>query len=142
MFGGLFGSGASRRRPLRLPPPPAPVAPPPSAPEPVQVAATEPFVEPVRPPAEVPIRRPREAVPLPPPRPFDLGAAKTPSVAAQERPARPPAAAAVLPPKRPELHASAEKALYFSDPASDGVTRLTGGAFDRVKPARRADVDN
>ena len=31
------------------------------------------------------------------------------------------------------MQASAEKALYFSDPSADPVERLTQGAFDRVK---------
>jgi rare lipoprotein A len=145
LFSALFGSGSARQPPA----PPAPVAPPPAppappAPEPVQVAVAAPAPEPIRPPAAIAIRQPHEAVPLPPPRPFDLGAAKkSPSVARLGAPAKASTAAAgVLPPKRPELHASAEKALYFSDSESSRVKRLTGAAFDRVRPAGGTDADD
>jgi rare lipoprotein A len=146
LFSALFGSGSARQPPAPpalVAPPPAP--PPPPAPEPVQVAQAEPAPapEPVRPPAAIAIRQPHEAVPLPPPRPFDLGAAKSPTVARLGAPAKASTAAAgVLPPKRPELHASAEKALYFSDSESSRVKRLTGAAFDRVRPAGGADADD
>ncbi len=146
LFSALFGSGSARQPPA----PPAPVAPPPApppppAPEPVQVAVAAAEPEPIRPPAAIAIRQPHEAVPLPPPRPFDLGAAKSPSVARLGAPAKASTAAAgVLPPKRPELHASAEKALYFSDSDSESsrVKRLTGAAFDRVRPAGGTDADD
>ncbi len=47
--------------------------------------------------------------------------------------------ASVLPPRRADLQARVEKALYFADPASERVKRLTPGAFQRVRPARAAD---
>ena len=50
-------------------------------------------------------------------------------------------AVAVLPPRRPELQASAEKALYFTDASSERVKRLTRAAFQRVKPAPAASGD-
>jgi rare lipoprotein A len=137
----VFAAMAGPRDAPPVPPTPpqpiarAPVAPPP--PETVEVAAAEPAPapEPARPPA-VAMRRPREAVPLPPPRPFDLGEARNASVIALAAPAKPSSeAGVVLPPRRPELHASAEKALYFADAASNRVKRLTRSAFERVKPA-------
>ncbi len=128
------------------PPAPPPVAPPPPAPESVRLAAAEPASEPPKPPATIPVRQPRVAVPLPPPRPFDLGEARSASVVAETAPAKAsPAAlkaASVRPPRRPELHASAEKALYFTDVASERVKRLTQGAFDRVKRAQGAANDD
>ncbi len=54
----------------------------------------------------------------------------------------PRTAVAVLPPRRPELQASAEKALYFTDASSDRVKRLTHGAFDKVKLSRAAAFDD
>jgi rare lipoprotein A len=121
---------------------------PPSPPEPVQVAtppapAPEPEPEPVRvaavaeaPAAEaaptpeaapVAIRQPHGPVPLPPSRPFDLGSNRSnlvvASVATSER--------GVLPPRRPDLQASAEKAIYFS--AQLPPKRPPAGAFDRLK---------
>jgi rare lipoprotein A len=110
LFSGLFGFGAAPRSPA---PPPAPVAAP--TPPEVQVAAAEPAPppKPVRPPAVVALRQPREAVPLPPPRPFDLGETHAPAVVTVASSAKPSATvAAVLPPKRPVLRASEEKALY------------------------------
>ncbi len=62
-------------------------------------------------------------------------------------PLRPPRNARLRPQARccrrgvPELHASVEKALYFTDAASDRVRRLTQSAFRRVKPAPEGDDD-
>ena len=145
LFGALFGGGGA----APPPPPPAPLPvrapePPPPAPEPVQVAAAEPPAperdEPARPPA--PIRPPHETVPLPPSRPFDLGVEKSPAAVALAEPAKRSSTvstASVLPPRRADLQARVEKALYFADPASERVKRLTPGAFQRVRPARAAD---
>jgi len=140
LFGGLFGGGAAPPPP----PPPTPARfapPPPPEPEPVEVAAAAPdragADEPARPPAAIPARERHGAVPLPPPRPFDLGAVKSPSVVALAAPAKSSLqASGVQPPRRPDLQASAEKALYFADPSSDRVKRLSLGAFRLVKPAR------
>jgi rare lipoprotein A len=142
LFAGLFGFGGAPQPPPPAPPPPAPAAPPP-APEAVQVAAAESAQapEPPRPPAAVALRQPHGAAPLPPPRPFDLGESHGPSgvaQAARERPTR--AVAVVLPPRRPELHASAERALYFTDPSSDRVKRLTHAAFVHLNPENAAAV--
>ncbi len=143
LFGGLFGGGdytppAAVAAPA---PSPAPVAPPP-VPAAVEVAAAEqaPTPEPVRPPASIEVRQPRGPVPLPPPRPFDLGESHGSSGVASTAPATlPRTAVAVLPPRRPELQASAERALYFADPSSDRVKRLTHGALDKVKPSQLDD---
>ena len=145
LFGGLFGSGNAPPPPAPppAPPPPAPVAPP--VPEAVEVAAAEPapFAEPVRPPAVPAIRQPHGFVPLPPPRPFDLGETHGLSGVASAAPeSLPRTAVAVLPPRRSELQASAEKALYFTDASSDRVKRLTHGAFDKVKLSRAAAFDD
>ncbi len=145
IFAALFGSGRAEPPPPRLPPPappvfapppPAPVATPQPPPENVEVAAAEPEPAPARASAET-RRLIRGVVPLPPPRPFDLGEPRTATVAAAAAAEKriPTGANAVLPPRRPELHASVERALYFSDPASDRVRRLTRSAFERVKPA-------
>jgi rare lipoprotein A len=148
LFGGLFGSGSAPPPPAPplppAPPPFAPVAPPP-VPEAVEVAAAEPapVSEPVRPPAPLAMRQPHGFVPLPPPRPFDLEETRSLSGVAASAPetlAR--SAVAVLPPRRPELQASAEKALYFTDASSDRVKRLTHGAFDRLKRSRAAASDD
>jgi rare lipoprotein A len=139
-------------------PPPAPVqAPsrpaPAPAPEPesVRVASFAPPPEPEAPRAlerpPVVVRQPRIAPPLPPPRPFDLGANRTPvlAAAARSQPRHavipPPVQHGLIPPRRPNLQASAERALYFSDPA---VPRLEApaGAFDRVKSANSAATED
>jgi rare lipoprotein A len=139
-------------------PPPAPVqapsrpAPAPAPePEPVRVASFAPPPEPEAPRAlerpPVVVRQPRIAPPLPPPRPFDLGANRTPvlAAAARSQPRHavipPPVQHGLIPPRRPNLQASAERALYFSDPA---VPRLEApaGAFDRVKSANSAATED
>ena len=139
-------------------PPPVQVASapePPPPPEPVRVAAAP--VDFGAPPTESgdtdplppePIRSAhltRGAVPLPPPRPFDLSLSRSSTVAATASSSsrssmRVSSAHAVVPPPRPELHASAERALY------SGSVRLppkkpTTGAFDRVKSAKTARAD-
>jgi rare lipoprotein A len=141
IFAAFFGS---RGAPQTPPSPPAPIAPtPPPAPAEIQVAAAEPPTppEPVR-PTVVALRQPRGLVPLPPPRPFDLGEGRAASVVALASPARPQLAAPVLPPRRPDLQASTEKALYFSTPSSDGIEQLTRGAFRQVRTAREGAGDD
>jgi rare lipoprotein A len=141
LFAALFGSPAEPSPPPAPPRPlpvaPAPIAPPP--PEPVEVAAAEAPLppEPIRTPPVVAMRRLHGAVPLPPPRPFDLGDAERRSAAAQPWPKPTSAVASVLPPRRPERHASVDKALYFADTSSDPMTRLLRAAFGRVKPPER-----
>ena len=116
-------------------------------PEPVRVAsfAPPPAAETPRapPPASIAVRQPKIAPPLPPSRPFDLGSNRIPVLAAAAR-LRPQHAVippqvqhVVIPPRRPNLQASAERALYFSDPA---VPRLEApaGAFDRLKAVNSA----
>ena len=151
VFAALFGSG--RGAPPQPAPEPEPIRIAEIGPvrvadnEPVRVAAAEsppaPPPEPVREPpaAAVAIRQPHGPVPLPPPRPFDLGAVHGSTVVAVTSPAKPPAPTAVLPPRRPLVQATAEKALYFSDPSADRLKRLTREAFDRVKPAKPATGD-
>jgi rare lipoprotein A len=140
----LFGSGASEQPHRRPPPPPLPdeyvrvaAGSPPLPPEPVREAP--PASVPETPPAPVPeapratavaVHIPRGPIPLPPARPFDLGAAHHPTVLAVTARAR-STPIAVLPPRRPLMQASAEKALYFADPSADQFERLS--AFDRVK---------
>ena len=105
----------------------------PSPPEPVRVTAADP--EPAAedsPPA--PIRQPHFAVPLPPARPFDLGGNPGGLVVATGSPPR--SFAAVMPPRRPTLQASAERALYFSDPALSRLKPRPRGAFERLKPVK------
>ena len=163
------GGGGRSPAPQASPEPPAPVetasrpAPRPE-PEPVRVAAVEPppaetapaetpAIEPPRdvpsreaaPEAESsraeaplpPIRQLRGDVPLPPSRPFDLGANRSAFVVAAV--AAPASAHAVLPPRRPELHASAGKALYFAEgrPLRDASGAVR--ALDKVKSPRARD---
>ncbi len=116
-------------------------------PEPIRVAAVEPAPapEPERtrniPPAAVAIRQPRFPVPLPPPRPFDLGAIRSTIVMAAANPPRP--APTVMPPRRHDIQASAEKALYFSSaPAVERLKSWPRGAFDRVKSAKASISDD
>jgi rare lipoprotein A len=133
-LGGLFGAQAPATQPAAYEPPPAPAPAPAPPPEPAQVAAADPPQAPDEAPSDAaPVRQPRRAVPLPPPRPFDLGEAASRTSVVMASPAR----NGVLPPPRPELHASAEKALYFADPSSERVKRLTRAALATVKPPRR-----
>src|SRR5271169_6854826 len=95
-------------------PPPVQVAsapeppPPPEPPEPVHVAATADEAADAEPSPPEPIRSAhlvRGAVPLPPPRPFDLGSNRSALVVAAVAASSP---TRVMPPRRPDLHASAE----------------------------------
>ena len=159
-----FFSGGGRGGQQPQPQPeaqPAPAPAPAPEPPPVQIArAPEPPPEPVRvaattsvdsgaPPAESgdadpsppePIRSAhlvRGAVPLPPPRPFDLGSNRSALVVAAVAAS---SATRVMPPRRPDLHASAERALYYSEPARLPPKKPTG-AFDRLK-AKSARADD
>jgi hypothetical protein len=49
--------------------------------------------------------------------------------------------AIVMPPRRPNLQASAERALYFSDPAPWRL-QAPAGAFDRLKAAESVPTDD
>jgi rare lipoprotein A len=141
-------------------PPPVQVASapePPPPPEPVRVAAAP--VDSGAPPTESgdtdplppePIRSAhltRGAVPLPPPRPFDLSLSRSSKVVAVAASSssgsstRISSVRAVVPPRRPELHASAERALYYSGPVRLPPKKPTGGAFDHLKPAKSARAD-
>jgi rare lipoprotein A len=136
IFAALFGSGRSAEPAYR----PAPPPPPQPEPEPIRVAAAPPPPpEPIREAraVTVAVRQPHGPVPLPPARPFDLGAAHGPAGVAVAVHLQPkPAPIAVLPPRRPLVQASAEKALYFSDPSADRVKRVIHSAFDRLTPAK------
>ena len=55
--------------------------------------------------------------------------------------ARVASAHAVAPPRRPELHASAERALAYSGPVRLPPKKPPDGAFDHVKPAKTARAD-
>ena len=153
----FFSGGGGRSPPQASPEPPAPVedasrpAPEPK-PEPVRMAAIAPAPapEPPRdtlpavetPDAEAPVpplRVPGGAVPLPPPRPFDLGANRSAFVVAAAVPS--PSAHAVTPPRRPELHASAEKAPRHAGPVLLPPRRPASAARERVKPAKTARAD-
>jgi peptidoglycan lytic transglycosylase len=137
LFAALFGSGRGEAARPAPPPPPEPIrvaAAPPPPPEPFPEAPPEPIRQTTRATAGA-VHIPRGPIPLPPARPFDLGAAHGASVVAFTIRQPKPAPVAVLPPRRPLMQASAEKALYFSDPPADRLERLTEGAFDRVTPA-------
>jgi rare lipoprotein A len=141
-------------------PPPVQVASapePPPPPEPVRVAAAP--VDSGAPPTDSgdtdplppePIRSAhltRGAVPLPPPRPFDLSLSRSSKVVAVAASSssgsstRISSVRAVVPPRRPELHASAERALSYSGPIRLPPKKPTAGAFDRLKPAKSARAD-
>jgi hypothetical protein len=85
------------------------------------------------------------AVPLPPPRPFDLSLSRSSTVVAAASSSRSSmrvsSAHVVVPPHRPELHASAERALYYSGPVRLPPKKPTNGAFDHVKSAKTARAD-
>jgi rare lipoprotein A len=134
VFSFFSGRGASQA------PPPQPAeevsSQPAPAPEPARVAAVAeaPAGEtgPPIPEAEpVAIRQPQGAVPLPPSRPFDFGSNRNTLVVAAATAS--PAERAVMPPRRPDLQASAEKAIYFS--AQLPPKRPPTGAFKRLKAA-------
>jgi peptidoglycan lytic transglycosylase len=141
IFSFFSGRGASQAPPpapepveVASRPPPAPEP----EPEPVRVAAVAeaPAVETAPTPeaAPVAIRQPRGAVPLPPSRPFDLGSNRSSLVVAAV--ATSPTERIVMPPRRPDLQASAEKALYFSEPAHLRRKKPPAGAFDRLKAVK------
>jgi rare lipoprotein A len=141
IFSFFSGRGAQQT----APPPPEPVqvasrpAPAPEPePEPVRVAAVAeaPAAETAPTPeaAPVAIRQPHGAVPLPPSRPFDLGSNRSNLVVAAV--ATSPGERIVMPPRRPDIQASAEKALYFSEPARLRRQKPPTGAFDRLKAAK------
>jgi rare lipoprotein A len=141
-------------------PPPVQVASapePPPPPEPVRVAAAP--MDSGAPPSESgdtdpsppePIRSAhltRGAVPLPPPRPFDLSLSRnSTAVAAAASPSssssmRISSVRGVVPPRRPELHASAERALYYSGPVRLPPKKPPTAAFDHLKAAKSARAD-
>jgi rare lipoprotein A len=142
-------------------PPPVQVAsapePPPPPPEPVRVA-TAPVDSGAAAPAEtgdadpsppepIRVRQPSGVIPLPPPRPFDLSLSRNstvvaaPASASSVSPTRVSSMHAVVPPRRPELHASAERALYYSGPVRLPPKKPTTGAFDHLKSAKSARAD-
>jgi rare lipoprotein A len=152
-------------------PPPAPEPPPvqvasapepPPPPEPVRVAAVAPAPA-VETPQEAAPAEPGDAdplppepirsshlakgpVPLPPPRPFDLSLSRSSTVvtaasSSSVSPTRLSSVRAVMPPRRSELHASAERALYYSAPVQLPPRKPTTGAFDHVKSAKTASAD-
>ena len=89
----------------------------------------------------------RAPVPLPPPRPFDLSLSRSSTVVAAAASSssgssmRVSSLHAVMPPRRPELHASAERALYYSGPVRLPPKKPTTGAFDHLKSAKTARAD-
>ena len=147
---------ASAPEPAPAPPEPVRVAAPVPAPEtapsletprdtaPAGAADTDPLPpEPIR-----SSRLAKGAAPLPPSRPFDLSLSRGAGVVAAAA-FRPPAPAtrassisAVAPPRRPELHASAERALYYSGPVRLPPTKPATGAFEHVKSAKTARADD
>jgi rare lipoprotein A len=155
----IFSGGGGRSPAAQAQPePPAPIeaarrpAPPPAPePEPVRVAAVAP-TPPAEPPqdeppapetaqAEAPLppaRLPHGDVPLPPPRPFDLGSASRSAIVVAAV-AAPPSGRAVLPPRRPELHASAGKALYFAEERRARDKSEALGALKKVRSAKARD---
>jgi rare lipoprotein A len=149
------GGGRGAQQPQAQPaPPPAPEPPPvqvtsrpepsPPAPELVQVAAAPAAADDAAPSPPEPIRpihRPSGPVPLPPPRPFDLGSNRSAFVvAAAHWSPSVSSAHAVMPPRRPELHASAERALSYSGPVRL-PPRKPAGAADRLKLSKSARAD-
>jgi rare lipoprotein A len=142
-------------------PPPVQVAsapePAPAPPEPMRVAAApgDSGAAPAEsgdadpsPPESIPSHRVKGAVPLPPPRPFDLSLSRSTTVVAAAASSssassmRVSSAHAVVPPPRPELHASAERALYYSGSVRLPPKKPTTGAFDRLKSAKSARADD
>ena len=145
IFSFFSGRGASQATPP--PPEPVQVASPPAPapePEPVRVAAVAeaPAVDsdPSPEPRPVAIRQPHGAVPLPPSRPFDLGSNRSALVVAAV--AASPNERVVMPPRRPDLQASAEKALYFSESAHLRGKKLPAGVFDRLKTTKSTATAN
>ena len=165
----FFGGGGARSpapaaepqpeaQPVRAPapePPPvevasAPEPPPPPEPARVLAAPEDPGAAPVdsgdadpSPPEAIHSSHlTRAPVPLPPPRPFDLSLSRSPTVAAAAASSmRVSSLRAVIPPRRPELHASAERALYYSGPVRLPPKKPTTDAFDHLKSAKSAQAD-
>jgi rare lipoprotein A len=136
---------ASAPEPPQAPPEPVRVAAAPvdSAPAPAESADTEPTPpEPIR-----SAHLSKGAVPLPPPRPFDLSLSRGSTIVAAASSSssgssmRVASARAIVPPRRPGLHASAERALSYSGPVRLPPKKPTNGAFDHVKPAKTARAD-
>jgi rare lipoprotein A len=127
------------------PPPPAPVA---AAPVESGAAPAEPADADPTPPEPIHSSHlSRAPVPLPPARPFDLSLSRRPAVVAAAASSAPVSSLrvsslhAVMPPRRPELHASAERALYYSGPVRLPPKKPTTGAFDHLKSAKSARAD-
>jgi hypothetical protein len=83
----------------------------------------------------VAIHQPSGAVPLPPPRPFDLGSASRNPVLVIAAAATPPQRP-VMPPRRSEVQASAEKALYLVEPPARPLEHGAASAFGKLKPVK------
>jgi hypothetical protein len=126
---------------MASPTPPAPAARPAPQPEPeqVRVAAAEPPPE-TPSTARVALRQPRVAAPLPPSRPFDLGPDQSMFVTVAAVTAQP--AHVVTPPRRPDLQASAEKALYYAENGARRVKLTPTKAFDRLKIPQSTRTDD
>jgi rare lipoprotein A len=128
------------------PPPPEPVrlatAPIDTGAAPTESGDTDPL-----PPEPIHSHLAKGAVPLPPPRPYDLSLSRSSTVMAAASSSsagssmRVASARAAVPPRRPELHASAERALYYSGPVRLPPKKPTNGAFDHVKSAKTARAD-
>jgi len=133
-----------------------------SRPEPVRMAAVAPTPpdssSAIEPPADIasgdatseaerprtaaplqPARQLRGDVPLPPARPFDLGSNRGGALVVAAAAPAPARSRAILPPRRPELHASAGKALYFADERSPRARSGARRALDNVKPVKAKD---
>ncbi len=125
-------------------PPPEPVrvaaAPVDSGPAPSDLSDSDPL-----PPEPIHSHLAKGAVPLPPPRPFDLSLSHSSMVAAvgasrsSGSSTRVASAHPVAPPRRPELHASAERALSVS--VRLPPKKPTTGAFEHGKSAKTARAD-
>ncbi len=162
------GGGRGAQQPQSQPEAqPVPAPPPAPEPPPVQVASAPeppPPPEPVRitaapadsgapapaetgdadpsPPEPIRVRQPSGVIPLPPPRPFDLSSNRSAFVVAAAGKSSPvPSARVIEPPRRTELHASAERALYYAGPVRLPPKKPTTGAFDHVKSAKTARAD-
>jgi rare lipoprotein A len=136
---------ASAPEPPQAPPEPVRVDAPPvdSAPAPADSADNDPTPpEPIH-----SAHLSKGAVPLPPPRPFDLSLSRGSTIVAAASSSssgssmRVSSARAIVPPRRPELHASAERALAYSGPVRLPPKKPTTGAFDHVKSAKTARAD-
>ena len=132
-----LGPSRRRRRPRSAPPShPSRSAspPPPPPPEPIRKRRRSRSREPAA--TAVAVHAPHGAVPLPPARPFDLGAARSLGRRRRGGAAEADAGSPVLPPRRPLVQASAEKALYFSE----RVRRPLEAAEGRLRPGKAGRV--